>query len=181
MDLFEKTHIYMFADDVYIAFPYSELTVLPENDFHKIKFDEAANIVIDCRLDNAIMYAVSKIDDNVLIYDIYKYRIISIYNFVKETYKLFLYDFDIDTLKKFSQYYLLFNHTFRHFPANFNPQILLQNLVTKATHPFPPNSKNKISSSGLTKAIRFLRGETTDTSEINQSELCGAITIRGLL
>jgi hypothetical protein len=127
------------------------------------------------------MYACTKIDDNVLIYDIYKYKIISIYTFVKETYKLFLYDFDIDTLKKFAEYYLLFNVTFKHFPANFNPQVLLQNLATKNNNPFPPNAKNKITTSGITKAIKFLRGETTDTSEINQSELCGAITIRGLI
>ena len=130
---FKETYLIMENDDIYIDFPHKVFIPSDLSSFWKFYEEnrETHNILIDSRLSNYIGYAVIKYEDDILIYDVYSCKVITIYQFASNFFNVQTNEITIYIIKQVYIGYLLFMTFAKSFNFEWNAAVILKKIKAK--------------------------------------------------
>jgi hypothetical protein len=120
-------------EKVYVNFKYNSAEYHDDNNFTR-SFSQfsSSNIIFDNRLEQTILYQSVVNCNELLIYDIFKHRICTIYNHLYEKYKIKSFALNPSSIRNFSTCFLILNFYFKNLNFHCPPESLVGESVLES-------------------------------------------------
>jgi hypothetical protein len=174
--LYNENLLVCASDNVYINFHCITL-IRRDIDFETPIQNKHKNIIFDSFLELTILYNfLSKSDENVLVYDVYKHKIFDVHHYISEKFGIKPWLFN----KTFASAYLIINHYFKYL--NFKTKNLTgNNLIDILLNTIGSQHVSEYSTDNVNKVILFFKEFSTlsqkTVPKVNRYEFYIALTL----